>query len=386
MRRPVGCRTAREGMAGDQQAVCGRSTLSLRESRAPVTSPRIARRLQRAQGQTESGSIRAIRWQCSKRTCKTDPMEELSRENSDGKESGGGLRGKHRTNYTWAGWRWIALLIFLAMIGCDVNAALEQVSQARHLSADLLVQFTKAADAANRAVMADTDEASLAFAREAGQAKEKVQVDIDSLKPLLDGLHYSDEGRLLQEFVNRFREYCELDRRILDLAVENTNLKAQRLSFGPAQEAADSFRDSLKPVTPRVPADKWRVEALVATAVATVREIQVLQAPHIADADEAVMTRMEKSMATSEAAARNALTTLSSLVEPRSQPNIVAAKAALDRFMAVNQQIISLSRRNTNVRSLALSLNEKGKLIPRCEEVLHALRDALAKRGAAGTR
>ena len=313
-------------------------------------------------------------------------MEELSRENSDGKESGGGLRGKRRTNYTWAGWRWIALLIFLAMIGCDVNAALEKVSQARHVSADLLVQFTKAADAANRAVMADTDEASLAFAREAGQAKEKVQVDIDSLKPLLDGLHYSDEGRLLQEFVNRFREYCELDRRILDLAVENTNLKAQRLSFGPAQEAADSFRDSLKPVAPRVPADKWRVEALVATAVATVREIQVLQAPHIADADEAVMTRMEKSMATSEAAARNALTTLSSLVEPRSQPNIVAAKAVLDRFMAVNQQIITLSRRNTNVRSLALSLNEKGKVIPQCEEVLHALRDALAKRGAVGTR
>jgi hypothetical protein len=31
-------------------------------------------------------------------------------------------------------------------------------------------------------------------------------------------------------------------------------------------------------------------QALVATAVVTVREIQVLQAPHIADADDAVMT------------------------------------------------------------------------------------------------
>ena len=273
-----------------------------------------------------------------------------------------------------------------AMIGCDVNAALEQVSQARHLSADLLIQFTKAADAANRAVMADTDEASLAFAREAEQAKEKVQVDIDGLKPLLEGLHYSDEGRLLQEFVNQFRDYSELDRRILDLAVENTNLKAQRLSFGPAQEAADSFRDSLKSVAPRIPADKWRVEALVATAVATVREIQVLQAPHIADADEAVMTRMEKSMATSEAAARNALTTLSSLVAPGFQPQIAAAKASLDRFMAVNQQIITLSRRNTNVRSLALSLDQKQKVIPKCENVLHTLREALAKRGTTGTR
>jgi hypothetical protein len=280
----------------------------------------------------------------------------------------------------------LVMLSLGTAIGCDVNTALDRLAQARHLSADLLVQFTKAADAANRAVMADTDEASVAFAREAEQAKEKVQADIDALRPLLAGLDYSDEGRFLQEFVNRFTEYSELDRRILDLAVENTNLRAQRLSFGPAQEAADSFRDSLRAVAPLVLADKWRVEALVATAIATVREIQVLQAPHIADADETVMTRLEKSMATSEAAARNALNTLSSLVEPRSQARIAAARGALDRFMAVNQQIISLSRRNTNVRSLALSLNQKRTVIAECENSLHALRDALSKRGFVGTR
>jgi hypothetical protein len=277
------------------------------------------------------------------------------------------------------------VMLFLGLtIGCDVNSALERVSEAQHLSADLLVQFTKAADAANRAVMADTDEASVAFSREAEQAKAKVQTDIDALKPLLEGLSFSAESRLLREFVDRFRQYRELDRRILDLAVENTNLKAQRLSFGPAQEAADSFRDSLKLVTPLVPADKWRVEALVATAVATVREIQVLQAPHIADADEAVMTRMEQSMATSETAARNALKTLSSLVDTTSQRRIVTSTAALDRFMALNQQIISLSRRNTNVRSLALSLDQKGKVVSECEDSLHALRDALAKHGFTG--
>ena len=268
-----------------------------------------------------------------------------------------------------------------ALIGCDVNSFLQQVSQARDLSADLLIQFSKAADAANRAVMADTDEASIAFAREAEQAKEKVQIDIDALKPLLERLKYSDEGGLLQEFVDRFTEYRELDRRILDLAVENTNLKAQRLSFGPAQQAADSFRDSLTSVAPLVLADKWRVDALAATAIAKVLEIQVLQAPHIADADDAVMARMEKSMATSEAAARNALKTLSTLVETKSQPRIASATAALERFMAVNQQIISLSRRNTNVRSLALSLNQKQKVTPECENALHALRDALSKRG-----
>jgi hypothetical protein len=274
-----------------------------------------------------------------------------------------------------------------AAIGCDVNSALERLSRARHLSADLLVQYTKAADAANRAVMADTDEASVAFAREAEQAKQAVQTSVDALRPILQGLNYPDETRLLQEFVSRFAEYRELDRRILDLAVENTNLKAQRLSFGPAQEAADSFRDSLESVAPLDAAkDTWRVKALVATAVLTVREIQVLQAPHVADADDAVMARLEKHMATSEAAARSALEALAPLVQRASQPRLATATAALDRFIALNAQILALSRRNTNVHSLALSLNQKVKLTSACEDSLRALRAALAKRGFGGTR
>ena len=39
--------------------------------------------------------------------------------------------------------------------GCgDVNAVLEKVSEARQLESDLSVQFTRASDATNRAVMA----------------------------------------------------------------------------------------------------------------------------------------------------------------------------------------------------------------------------------------
>jgi hypothetical protein len=279
------------------------------------------------------------------------------------------------------------MLTIAVSAGCDVNGALERLSEARQLAADLLVQFTKASDAANRAVMADTDDASVAFAREAEQATQTVQRDTAVLGPILQGLGYSNETSLLQQFVSRFAEYRELDRRILDLAVENTNLKAQRLSFGPAQEAADAFRDALDAVVPSVPAkDTWRVEALVARAVTTVREIQVLQAPHIADADEAVMTRMEKRMATSEATARSALETLTGLVPPASKPTLSAAAAALDRFMGLNAQIITLSRRNTNVRSLALSLDQKRTIAAACEDSLRGLRDALAKRGFTGIR
>ena len=60
--------------------------------------------------------------------------------------------------------------------------------------------------------------------------------------------------------------------------------------------------------------------------------------------------------------------------------------AALDRFLAVNAEIVVLSRRNSNVRSLALSLAQKRVLAAQCEDALRALEDALAKRGLGGTR
>jgi hypothetical protein len=283
----------------------------------------------------------------------------------------------------------LAAVMMSAATSCtnSPQTALEQLIESRRLASDLLVQFTKAADASNRAVMADTDEASVGFAREAEQATQAVEKDAGALAPILSALSYSNETPLLEEFNSRFAEYRSLDRKILDLAVENTNLKAQRLSFGPGQEAANAFRDSLSTTAPLDPAkDSWRVKALAANAVAALREIQVLQAPHIAEADEAAMTRIEKQMATEEAVARGALANLKTVAQPASRPQLAAAIAALDRFMGINAQIIELSRRNTNVRSLALALGQKRTLTAACEDRLQALQDALAKREFRATR
>jgi hypothetical protein len=272
--------------------------------------------------------------------------------------------------------------------GCvSPETTLERLTEARRLSSDLLVQFTKAADAANRAVMADTDEASREFAREAEDASASVQKNSAALRQILMDLRYADEAGLLDEFARQFSAYRMLDQDILSLAVENTNLKAQRLSFGSAPQAADAFRDAVDAVKGSASTkDRWQVDALATTAVLAVREIQVLQAPHIAEADDAAMTRLEKQMATSEGVARRALETLSSLIPLTSRPQLAGASAALDRFMSVNAEIIVLSRRNSNVRSLALSLGQKRMLTAQCDQTLRALQDSLAKRGFSGTR
>ena len=135
-----------------------------------------------------------------------------------------------------------------AAAGCGGGSrpVLTQLVEARRLASNLRVQFGKGADASNRAVMADTDEASSAAAREAEQAMQEVGRDVDALQPILRSLAYTDEIRLLDSFRARFAGYRALEADILPLAVENTNIKAQRLSFGPAHEAANAFRQSLQ--------------------------------------------------------------------------------------------------------------------------------------------
>ena len=98
------------------------------------------------------------------------------------------------------------------------------------------------------------------------------------------------------------------------------------------------------------------------------------------------MSRLEKRSADAEAEARRSITLLDGLLPPAARPRLVTAAAALDTFMSVNAEIVTLSRRNSNVRSLALSLGQKRTLIAACEDRLSALQDALATRGFAGTR
>ena len=276
----------------------------------------------------------------------------------------------------------LVCLVVLSALSLDCRqqtTLLTQLDDARSLAADLRVQFNEAADASNRAVMADTDEASIAFARESEQATQVVENDAKELAPLLRALAFPEEIRVFEEFKRHFSEYRELDRKILALAVENTNLKAHSLSVGPARQAADKFRDSLAALASGFPPkDQCRASALVAQAVTAVREIQVLHAPHIAERDDPSMSKLEAEMSSLDSTANEALKALDELAPPSARASLTAARAALDEFKATSAKIVELSRRNTNVLSLDLSLRKRPPLAARCDERLRALQGALA--------
>ena len=277
----------------------------------------------------------------------------------------------------------IVAALTAAMAACRSTPALTQQLEARRLASEMHVEFTKASDAASRAVLADNEEMSAAAANDARRSRQIVEQNLLALQPVLQALGYTEDLRHLEEFTSRFDEYRRLDDEILPLSAENTNVKALRLSFGPAREADEAFRAALE-ATVRAAGGGCAAIELAGRARLAVLEIQVLQRPHIAEARDEIMTRLESEMKTFETAAREALEQLRSSAPPAAA--VTTATAALDRFMAINAEIVALSRRNSNVRSLALTLGRKRTVAAECELQLQALDDALAKHAFTATR
>jgi hypothetical protein len=114
--------------------------------------------------------------------------------------------------------------------------------------------------------------------------------------------------------------------------------------------------------------------------------MEVLLGHHIAEADDAEMTRLEEAGARQDALARAAVARLDALVSARGTASLAAARSALDAFAGESASIVALSRRNTNVRSLALSLGRKRMATVQCEEQLRGLETALHKHEFTATR
>src|SRR4030095_15348406 len=113
--------------------------------------------------------------------------------------------------------------------------SVQKLQLVQAMSRDLLA----AAEAEKSAVMAETDEASQAFAAQSIQASQHVEQARRALESLLE--RQRQEAHLFQEFRRCWAMLQEIDREVLALAAQNTNLKAFRLSFGPAAAAISAM-------------------------------------------------------------------------------------------------------------------------------------------------
>jgi predicted metal-dependent hydrolase len=248
----------------------------------------------------------------------------------------------------------------------------------------LRINFLKSIEAEKLAVMAETDEASIAFADESKRAAEGVEADLKELSRLI-GMHpAADESELLQKFEAAWEQVRKIDRVILDLAVQNTNLKAFRLSFSKGREAVERFEDALNALTQDVTDARLIREA--SDALTAELKILTLHAPHIVSPNDEEMSQIEQVIHAKEEAVHRSLAIVAGLAPADQQPYVSAAVTADREFTAVTATVLKWSRENTNVNSLNLSLDRKQKATALCEAALNQLHEAFARQAFKATR
>lgn len=299
--------------------------------------------------------------------------------------------GPRIENVLWMGAGALALAVFL-LLGWRFYRA-ESPAQRLALKAtrvDLVgrleLALARGSEAEKSAVLAITDEDSQAFADQARAATADVDRDRQELGRLLEAGGTQGERDLLARFSEAFGDLRRVDDEVLRLAVKNTNLKASALSFGPAAEALAELDGALARAAAKTAASPDALLALRLTSDAriAVLRIQALLAPHIAEESDARMDRMEASMLEEETRARRALAGLGALSRLRGDSDFAAASSALARYVDIKARIVALSRDNTNVRSLALSLNQKRRSLALCLDALGALKQAILEEPIAG--
>jgi hypothetical protein len=251
------------------------------------------------------------------------------------------------------------------------------------LVSSMRIHLLKASEAEKNAVMAITDEASAAYAGQARQATDAVDNSRKEIGTLIKQGEFQREKDLLTEFNACWIEYKKLDENILNLAVQNTNLKAQQISATQCAQEIQDIETSLNPIIQQDNNNKQCNEAVIPAYNALTASLKIfaLHKPHIEEADDRQMDKIEQDIKSYDESAKNAFNTLIGIGALMDSPDLKNAKTAYDKFMSLTNEVIRLSRLNTNIKSAELSLGKKRLVSAQCQEILTTLQKTVQAQG-----
>lgn len=282
----------------------------------------------------------------------------------------------------------VAALIFLGGRYRDVTVGMDIVpkvmSRKTAAVSAIKINMIKSVEAEKSAVMANSDEDSIRFAEESRHASEAAEKSRQELTELIGTYPSVPEKELLIEFDSCWKEFRQIDQQVLEFAVQNTNLKAARLSFGAANTAMNEFGHALSGLISD--STSGPICRMIYEAQTAALKIHVLHAPHIASPDDHEMDVIESLIRQNDTAVRKSLSDVRLMIPPAKKAVFQQAEAAYDAFMDFTDRILEWSRQNTNIKSFELSLNRKRKITAQCEEILTKLQDAIQSRAFKATR
>lgn len=287
--------------------------------------------------------------------------------------------------------RWMAIgaLIFLLVIllvlhfqtGSKPIEQLAFKAKRVDLVSRMRLNLASGSEAEKSAVMAITDENSKTFADQARSATLELEREESELGELLATGGTQNERDLLVQFSRVFTDLQHIDSGLLVLAIKNTNLKAYGLAYGPAADAVKEMDNALSNLVQKsANFPEARSTALLACgAQISALQIQTLLAPHIAEESDSIMDKLEAQMAKKDKEVQKDFNGLAAIQKLHGSQDLEIARSNYARFGEIRKRILTLSRENTNVQSLAISLGQKRKVLFLCQDALSALQQTILK-------
>jgi hypothetical protein len=303
------------------------------------------------------------------------------------------LKGKGQTAFMWGIGIYAILLSVFSITAHYSNTksfedTYKDLIKKKEILSQIRINLLKSVEMEKDAVMALTDEESQDFADQSTVASSAVEQNLRLLHTLTDASHLQDEKKLIAEFDSCWMELHKLDKTILELAVQNTNLKASALSREKGAEAMERFEHALKEIGQSytdIP-NEGRVEKSIGNALTNGLKIYNLHSPHIAESSDEKMDKIEAEMKAEENDVLKSFDELSGITGEEHRESLSKAKKAFSDFMDVTTMVIKLSRQNSNIKSLEISLGRKRKVTAQCDEVLAAFQETVQSRNFKATK
>ena len=252
-----------------------------------------------------------------------------------------------------------------------------------NLSAMMRIHLLEATEAEKNAVLAITDEASETFAAQARQANDQVESSRKAIDAIIHQENFPPEAEKINEFNACWSQFQKLDETILGLAVQNTNIKAQKISATQGAQALEKFEEHLKSLIHRNAHGTQcnNISMLSYEALTASLKLFALHKPHIEAADDQTMEKIEQSIKSYAESAGKALGSLRNIIGLADDEDLKAAEAEFQQFMQMTTEILKLSRMNTNIKSAELSLGKMRLISSQCQEILDNLQKTIQVQG-----
>jgi methyl-accepting chemotaxis protein len=256
------------------------------------------------------------------------------------------------------------------------------------MTASLRVLLLTAVRSEKNAVIAPSDEETLRFASVANKAVMELQSLLPKLQDLIDSSPDSGEQQQLAEFLRGWQAFVANQKDVLDLAVQNTNVKGQALLQEEIREQLDAIEGLLAAVRLRqdsqeqsqeAPVDAQRARALrqldhhLANAMIACNETLNLLYAHLNSPEDSEMNQLDTQIAASQSKLETSLQQAKLLVDEVDRPDVSQAITEIQPLRKLIRRLQELSRTNSNVRSSNLTLTKTVALTTECDSSLERL-------------